>query len=321
MRPLWTELADAGQKVITTTIMDQTWAHQCFDAYGTMVRHIKLKNGGWRFDYGVFDEYVAFAKGCGLGPQIHCYSLCPFRLKRYSWEDEEGHVFGGDYDVGSAEFVGYWTEFLNDFARHLKEKGWFDDTYIALDERSPEELNAAVRLVKRNGAFKIALAADRPPSQFCGMDVDNFSIALQCVTEKYIAETHDRRHHGRITTFYTAGSNPCTSLRNPPECVQWLVAFAGAVDLDGYLRWAFCSWPANPDSDAVYHPWFGGWDSAGGTYLYYPQGPSLRYLGLRNGLNLSEKLHLLRAEGKINADLAALLREFRYPSAWGRDLV
>lgn len=313
MRPLWTELAEAGQKVITTTIMDQPWAHQCFDAYGTMVRHVKLKKGGWRFDYSVFDEYVAFAKSCGLGPQIHCYSLCPFRLKRYSWEDEEGHVFSGDFDVGSAEFVDYWTDFLNDFARHLKAKGWFDDVYIALDERSPAELDAAVRLVKANGAFRIALAADRPPSQFSGMDVDNFSIALQCVTEKYIAETRERRKLGKTTTFYTAGSNPCTSLRNPPEHVQWLGAYSGVVDLDGYLRWAFCSWPANPDSDAVYSPWFGGWDKAGGTYLYYPKGPSLRYLGLCNGINLSEKLHLLRAEGKIDGELASLLKECRYP--------
>ena len=243
MRPLWRELADAGQKVITTTIMDQPWAHQCFDAYGTMVRHIRLDSGGWRFDYSVFDEYVAFAKSCGLGPQIHCYSLCPFRLKRYSWEDEKGHTFAADFDIGSPEFIDYWTAFLNDFAAHLKAKGWFEDVYIALDERSPEELNAAVALAKRNGGFKIALAADRSPSGFSGVDIGTFSIALQYITDEYIAEARERRKLGKTTTFYTAGSNPCTSLRNPPEYCQWLGAFAGTMDLDGYLRWAFCSWP------------------------------------------------------------------------------
>ncbi|MBR4615968.1 MAG: DUF4091 domain-containing protein [Kiritimatiellae bacterium] len=298
--------------MITTTIMDQPWAHQCFDAYGTMVRHIRLDSGGWRFDYTVFDEYVAFAKSCGLGPQIHCYSLCPFRLRRYAWEDEKGHKFAGDFDIGSPEFIHYWKAFLNDFAAHLKAKGWFDDVYIALDERSPEELAAAVALAKENGAFKIALAADRPPSEFIGMDVDNFSIGLQHISDKYFAEAHERSKLGKTTTFYTAGTNPCTSLRNPPEYCQWLGTFAGAMDIDGYLRWAFCSWPANPDSDAVYHPWFGGWDRAGATYLHYPKGPSLRWLGLRNGLNLCEKIKILREEGSIGPELAGCLNEFRY---------
>ena len=156
-----------------------------------------------------------------------------------------------------------------------------------------------------NADFRLAACRDNHCS--------NFSIALECVTDDYIAETAGRRAKGKTTTVYTAGCNPCTSLRNPPEHCQWIGAFAGVADLDGYLRWAFCSWPANPDSDAVYHPWFGGWDAAGGTYLHYPKGPSLRYLGLRNGLNLSEKLHILRAEGKLGPEMEGLLKEFRYP--------
>ncbi len=311
MEPLWRELASAGQRTITATIMSRPWAHQCFDEYGTMVRHIKLADGGWKFDYAVFDQYVEFARRCGLGPQIHCYTLCPFRLKRYIWEDERGRRQEGDFDVGSPEWRDYWADFLNDFAAHLKAKGWFEDTYIALDERSPAELKTAVELAKANGGFKIAMAGDRPPSQFDGIEIDNFSIALQYVTPQYLAEVGPRRARGRFTTVYTAGSNPCTSLKNAPECIQWIGAFAGAMDLDGYLRWAFCSWPANPNADAQYNPWFGRWTS-GGTYLHYPDGPSVRYLALKNGLNLSEKISRLRAEGRIDAPLARVLAEFEY---------
>lgn len=314
MRPLWRQLAEMGQKTITTTIMNRPWAHQCFDAYGTMVRHLRLPDGSWRFDYRVFDEYVAFAQACGLGPQIHCYTLCPFRLKRYDWEDEKGNVHSGDFDVGSPEFVDYWRSFLQDFAAHVKAKGWFDETYIALDERSPAELKAACDLVKKYGGFKIAMAGDRPPSQFDGIEIDNFSIALQCVTPKYIAETKARRAQGRTTSVYVAGGNPCTGTAQPPIDCTWLGAYPGAVDLDGFLRWAYCSWPANPNSDTTYSPWFGRW-SAGGTYLVYPDGPSLRYLALCNGLNLSEKIHRLRAEGKVDDALAAVLREFDYKGA------
>ena len=312
MRPLWEQLADAGQKTITATIMDRPWAHQCFDAYRSMVRHVRTADGGWKFDYAVFDRYVAFALSCGLGPQIHCYTLCPFRLRRYAWEDEKGTPQFGDFDVGSPEFVDYWKSFLVDFAAHVKAKGWFENTYIALDERSPEELKAACDLVKEYGGFKIAMAGDREPSQFDGIEIDNFSIALQCVTPKYIAETAARRAQGRTTTVYVAGGNPCTGIAQPPIDCMWLGAYPGATDLDGFLRWAYCSWPANPNSDATYSPWFCRW-SAGGTYLVYPEGPSLRFLALRNGLNLSEKIRRLRAEGRVDATLAAILKEFDYP--------
>ena len=311
MRPLWEQLADAGQKVITTTIMNRPWAHQCFDAYGSMVRHIRKSDGTWKFDYSLFDEYVTFAEKCGLGPQIHCYSIFPFRLKRYYWEDEGGHEMFGDFDVGSKEFTDYWSVFLDDFAAHLKKKGWFERTYIAMDERSPEDLKAASNLVKAYGRFKVAMAGDRPPSLFDGIEIDNFSIALQCVTPKYMAETAARRGKGRTTSVYVAGGNPCTGTAQPPIDCMWLGAYPGAMDLDGFLRWAYCSWPADPDSDTTYSPWFGRW-SAGGTYLVYPNGPSVRFLALRNGLNLSEKIGILRAEGRIDSNLAAILKEFQY---------
>jgi len=311
MRPLWTRLGAAGQKVVTATIMDRPWAHQCFDAYGSMVRHIKAADGSWTFDYAVFDEYVKFAFDCGLGPQIHCYSVCPFRLKRYYWEDEQGRQQFGDFDVGSPDYLAYWEPFLVDFAKHLKSKGLFEQTYIALDERSPAELRAAYELVKRCGGFKIAMAGDRRPDQFDGVEIDNFSIALQCVTLPYIASAKARRREGKTTSVYVAGGNPCTGTAQPLIDCQWLGAYPGAVDLDGFLRWAWCSWPANPNSDTTYDPWFGHW-AAGGTYLAYPDGPSMRCLALFNGLNLAEKVKILRDEGKIDAELAAALADFEY---------
>ncbi len=39
---------------------------------------------------------------------------------------------------------------------------------------------------------------------------------------------------------------------------------------------------------------------------------SLRFLELRNGLNLSEKIQRFRAEGRLDAALAATLKEFDY---------
>ena len=73
MRPLWTELASLGQKVITTTIVRFPWSHQCCDGYDTMVRHIKAEDGSWSFDYSIFDDYVAFA----LSPELSSISDLP----------------------------------------------------------------------------------------------------------------------------------------------------------------------------------------------------------------------------------------------------
>ena len=41
----------------------------------------------------------------------------------------------------------------------------------------------------------------------------------------------------------------------------------------------------------------------------------MRCLALFNGLNLSEKLKILRDEGRIDAELAAALRAFEYKGA------
>ena len=67
MRPVYELLATAGQKTITVPIVDLPWDHQCFDAYHSMIEDA---------DYRLFDEYVEFCRGCGLGPDISCYSLC-----------------------------------------------------------------------------------------------------------------------------------------------------------------------------------------------------------------------------------------------------
>ena len=61
MRPLWELLAKAGNKTLTVTLLDKPWDNQCYDAYHSMVRHVKAKDGSWRFDWTLFDEYVELA--------------------------------------------------------------------------------------------------------------------------------------------------------------------------------------------------------------------------------------------------------------------
>lgn len=290
MRPVYELLASAGQKTITVPILDEPWDHQCRDAY-----HSLVADG----DFKLFDEYVEFCRSCGLGPDISCYSLCPWKLK---------------VEPGTSEFDAYWGDFMARFSAHLKEKGWFDETYMAMDERAPAQVKAVSDFIgKFAPGMKISIAGNRRPSDFKGIKIDNYSQLLDYLDEGFLAEAKSRKADGLKTTLYVCcspsvpntfvGSDPCESF--------WLGAAPAILGLDGLLRWAFCSWPENPVEDAS----FGNW-RAGDTFLAYPNGePSIRFLELRNGIVAAEKLRILREEGVITAaDEASLEGRYRHQS-------
>ena len=64
------------------------------------------------------------------------------------------------------------------------------------------------------------------------------------------------------------------------------------MGFDGFLRWAYNSWPENPLTDSRYNKW-----PAGDTYFIYP-GPlsSVRLERLREGIQDYEKIRILRKE-------------------------
>ena len=80
--------------------------------------------------------------------------------------------------------------------------------------------------------------------------------------------------------------------------------------MDGFLRWAAFTWPRDPLFDGSFIHW-----APGGTYLLYP-GPksSLRWEMMRDGIELAEKIRILREKGKTTPELERLLD----PSAFKR---
>ena len=322
MRPLWKMLADAGQKTLTVTLLDKPWDKQCYDAYGTMIRHVKTKEGKWRFDYSVFDEYVLFGRECGLGPVISCYTMCPWGYM-VAWEEEgtgngeRGTGNGKRCQMkavpGTAEFRDYWGDFLVDFAAHLKDKGWFEDAVVSIDERSPDDVrNIAALIAEKAPGLKIAIAGNRSPSQFEGIDIHHACFGLYHLTDKLIAEAKERGERGMVTTYYVCCSpnHPNTMCNNELEESFWLGAYPAFAGLDGFLRWAWNSWPEDPMNDASYTGIDSGW-KAGDTYLVYPDGsPSLRFLELRNGIVAAEKIRILKEQGLLEKEISELSVKF-----------
>ncbi len=309
MRPLWTELASLGQKVITATIVRYPWSRQCCDGYETMVRHVKAEDGSWSFDYSIFDEYVAFAKECGLGPEIACYSICPWDEGRIWWDEPGKRDCTARAKPGTKEYEDYWGPFLVDFAKHLKEKGWFANTAVALDERSPEDSRAAAELVRRMApGLRVSLAGNKPASAFEGIDIDIYSQSMEHIKKDLASELASRRAKGFKTTYYVCNSplSPNTFVFSSPDEGYFLGLYPVVAGFDGFLRWAYNSWPPKPMERADYAGLF-----AGDTYLVYPDGsPSIRLLMLQNGLEAAEKYRQLRAEGVRGVELDMLDARF-----------
>ena len=308
MEPMWRMLAGAGQKTLTVTLVDQPWNHQCHDAYGSMIVRRKSADGKWSFDYSLFDEYVEFGRRCGLGPHISCYTMCPWGYK-VDYIGPDGKVVRKAARPGEPFFDEYWGDFLVDFSKHLESKGWLKDTYIAMDERSPEDLAYIAKFVRRVApGFKIAMAGNRRPSEFSDIEIDSYSQAMAYVNQPFLDEVPARQKEGKVTTYYICcgPDKPNTFMKSGPGEAFVCGFYPAAAGLDGLLRWAYNSWGADPVNDMTYPRW-----TAGDVALIYGDGsPSWRFLELRNGIVAAEKFRILREAGGRDADLDALAAKF-----------
>ena len=318
MVPVWKALAECGCKALTVTLLDLPWNHQCYDGYHSMIGRVKNADGSWTFDYSTFDEYVAFGRKCGLGPDIACYSMCPWGY-RMSWTDADGKAQRVEMRPGTLEFEDYWGPFLVDFAKHLKAKGWFQDAYIAMDERKPEDVMRICEFIqKKVPGMKVAMAGNKSPSEFKGITIDNYCQGLIHLRKhpKFLDELEPRRQQGFKTTFYVCASamKPNTFMDSPFDEGYWLGAYPAITGFDGFLRWAANSWPEDPYKDATYRP--RDW-RAGDTFFVYPNGElSSRLIALRNGVVAAEKLRILKEAGvDVSKEVADIAAKYDYKTA------
>lgn len=316
MEPIWRALAESGCKALTVTLLDLPWNHQCYDGYYSMVGRVKKADGSWEFDYTLFDEYVEFGRKCGLGPDIACYSMCPWRY-RMTWKDAEGKSHRVKMLPGTPEFEDYWGAFLVDFAKHLKVKGWFEDTYIAMDERGPDDVRKIADFIQLKApGLKIAICGKTKPSAFKGIKIENFCQGLIHLRSDFLPELKPRREKGYKTTFYVcfSAAHPNTFMHSPADEGFWLGAYPVMIGFDGFLRWAANSWPKDPYEDASYRtetlliP--------GDTFLIYPGGElSARLISLRDGIVAAEKMRILREEKDVEAEIKRLAAPYGFRSA------
>jgi hypothetical protein len=326
MRPYLTELAAAGQKIITTTLTDRPWGRRDHDDYRSMVARVRQADGSWTFDYDLFDRYVELAMDCGITGQINGYSLLTWSGRLYYTDAVTGDERYLLCDPAGPEFAEYWAPFLRDFERHLEAKGWLDRARLAVDEAPAHMMHAMTELVRQHAPrLRISLAGNQAPSHYTGLDLAEFSIILDHASEDFLRDIATRRAEGRITTFYVCldPKRPNTFVHSPPAEAVWLGYYTAANGYDGFLRWAWTTWPENPLRDTSYwgHPYL-HYLPAGDAFLLYP-GPrrAVRWELLRDGFEEWEKLRLIADArgGELPTPVRDLLEHFRNPQELGDD--
>jgi len=162
-----------------------------------------------------------------------------------------------------------------------------------MDERSPQEMQVALKLLKEIApGLNVALADNhRNDKRFPDQIVD------LCVAHGTVLEPKnlmDRNIKNYITTWYVccADSFPNVFTFSPPAEAAFIGWYTIAAGFDGFLRWAFNSWVKEPLLDSRFRTW-----PAGDTYIVYPNArSSIRFERLVEGIQDAEKIRILREE-------------------------
>jgi hypothetical protein len=322
--------ADAGGKYITTYAVHSPWADGSYMIEGSMIEWIKQKNGSWKFDYNIFDQYVQLAMEVGIDKAITIYTPIPWGERFRYIDDATGNYVTEQWLPTSAIFKTNWNIFLTDLKKHLEKKGWFNKTYLGVNENAMEQTLSAIKVIKDHSKqWKITYAGDWHPEAYPKLIelqkldpknarqntespdlnslLDDYSSVFN--KEPSISEIRNRSLNHKTSTLYICctPSKPNTFVFSPPVEGRWLGWYALAHGYDGMLRWAYDAWVADPVRDARHVYW-----PAGDAYMVYPGGnSSIRFEKMREGISDFEKLKILKTQAAKSSDpyIKKLLQE------------
>ena len=291
--------ADAGGKYITTYAVHSPWADNSYMIEGAMIEWIKARNGSWKFNYNIFDQYVQLAINAGIDKAITIYTPIPWG-ERFRYLDEaSGNYVTERWLPTSDTFKTNWKIFLTDLKTHLEKKGWFDKTYMGINENAMEQTLSAIKVVRdHSNKWKITYAGDWHP------ELDGLLDDYSCVygKEPGISDVKKRSLKGQTSTYYICctPAKPNTFVFSPPVEGRWLGWYTIAHGYDGLLRWAYDAWPADPVRDARHVLW-----PAGDCFMVYPgAGSGIHFEKMREGIVDFEKIKILRQQAAKSPDIS-----------------
>lgn len=292
LRPYMQELARLGQKVVSAILFYEPWGQQSNDKFQPMIQVKRQKDGAWAYDYSIFDRWVEFMAECGIDEQIDCYSMVPWDMTFRYYDEARRDTVNLKTTTDTEEYRDIWISYLRNFAAHLKEKGWFEKTCIAMDERGLPDMLRAYHLAQYAvPGMKMTLAGNHHP-ELADLLFD-YAVAYG---QEFSAEEHAARlAKGQHSTYYTCctDAHPGLFSNSNPVDATFIPLYALAAGFEGWLHWSWINWTDDPLRDSRFFLF-----APGDTYLFYP-GPrsSLRHERLLEGIQQFEKVAALRAEG------------------------
>jgi hypothetical protein len=255
----------------------------------TMISWIKTDSGSWKFDYSIFDQYVELAMEVGINEAITIYTPLPWGNRFRYMDEKSGNYVYETWSPTSAQFKTFWNLFLDDLKAHLIKKDLFKKTYMGINENALEFTTATARMIKENSNdWKITYAGNWHQEL-------SFLLNDYCtkITEGPNPEELQERSAKKLTTTFYVCCNPPQPnnfVFSTPAEGRYIGWYAMATGYNGFLRWAYDAWPADPVRDAR-HSLF----PAGDCFLVYPgSNSSIRFEKLREGIVDYEKILILR---------------------------
>jgi hypothetical protein len=332
--PLWSEahfalidryyasLAQLGQKAVSLIAAEIPWSGQrCFRDRGYpsyLFEHAVIDirrdaQGGLHFDYAKMDRLLAMAAHHGIDRQIDLFGLVniwidePFGFGKII-PDAPDAVRLRCWDEASDSFiylrqVGDLRQFLAALQEHFQTLGLLERVRLEADEpHDLEKFKTSLEFIRQAApGLRLAVAIDHfefmevaPPELIDFIPVLPHLCKDPQLSERLIKLAHER---GGRMLFYICCWPPIpnTFVHSPlveSELLGWLTYF---LKVDGFLRWAFCLWPADPWQRVSYRA--PDWN-AGDMYFVLPGKDgapveTLRYEGLRAAVQDYELLKLV----------------------------
>ena len=266
---------EIGGHAITTSIVEDAWNAQTYSKndvhYPSMIKWTKKADGTFEYDYTHFDKWVKFNKELGIGDKIVLYSIAPWHNSFAYWEGDK--LVYEKYNVGDARYTKVWKDFLQDLVDHLTDMGWFEDSYIGIDERGFS--NAAFDIVDsvkniHGKSLKTAGAMDgfvnKKDLALRVYDLNVGDTAAAAHPQEFEKLLEERKSLGLRTTLYSCTEHqPGNFSLSAPVESYWSIINAGKSETAGFLRWAYDAWVEDPLRDTTHNAF-----EPGDCFLIYP---------------------------------------------------
>ena len=297
IRPLYEQLADAGQQVTSAYITDDVMGQP------SMVKWILKTDNTWQYDFTAMDAWIDLLASMGISKQINCFSTMGMGIDSLKYYDEATASYKRmNMPMFSQTYYDRWTNFLTAFKGHLTSRNIFDKTVLYLDEVESELIPKLDSLIHDNdSAWKIGLSYFRPLTEMENNIMYDIAGNLEFATSL--------EREGKISTFYTSCAqtipNTYVTPENSPAESAWMAWYAANRNLNGYLRWAYDFWTLDDPLNVQ----DGFFTSGENSFVYRSTNEmnaeiytSYRLEMLRKGIQDYEKIRILKTELSLSVD-------------------